>query len=355
MRLRPKKRRTFRYNRVEMIPVSVIVPCYNEQDTIGLLLEAVSRQTYPLASIEVIISDGLSTDQTLQVIASFQNSNPQLRVRIVENPRRSIPSALNRAIEAAQGEILVRLDAHSVPQADYVERCVAALEGGLGDNVGGVWDIRPGGQGWMARSIAAAASNRLAVGDARYRYTTEPGAVDTVPFGAFRKSLVEQVGYFDETLLTNEDYEFNARIRQKQGTIWLDPAIRSVYFARDDLGKLARQYWRYGYWKQKMLRRYPQTLRWRQVLPPAFILNLASFFILSFFSRLVLWLTLAEILVYAGALCLAGIYTALKRRDAALAAGVPAAIAVMHFSWGAGLWGGLLQDRFMKARGYAGS
>ena len=128
----------------------------------------------------------------------------------------------------------------------------------------------------MAQSIAAAASHPLGVGDALYRHASKASQVDTVPFGAFKRELLALVGFFDESLLTNEDYEFNTRIRKSGGTIWLDPAIRSVYFARPTLAALARQYSRYGFWKWRMLRRYPETLRWRQGLPPLFVLSLLA-------------------------------------------------------------------------------
>lgn len=138
--------------------VSIITPCYNEHKTIGLLLEGVYRQSYPRAAMEVVIADGGSTDATLEVIREFQSSHPDLMIRVVSNPQRITPAALNRAIAAARGEILIRLDAHSIPAHDYVARCVAALEQGLGDNVGGVWEIRPGANGWIARAIAVAAA-----------------------------------------------------------------------------------------------------------------------------------------------------------------------------------------------------
>ena len=140
--------------------------------------------------------------------------------------------------------------------------------------MGGIWDIQPQGKGWQARAIAAAAAHPFAVGDAYYRFTRAAQEVDTLPFGAFRKSLIERIGAFDEDLLTNEDYEFNVRLRKSGGRIWLDPAIRSVYFARSNLLDLARQYWRYGFWKVRMLRRHPNTIRWRQSLPPLFVLSL---------------------------------------------------------------------------------
>ena len=319
--------------------VSIIIPCFNEQNTIGLLLEAIYDQDYPRDQIEVIIADGLSSDQTRPVIAAFQENYSALAITVVDNQARIIPAGINTAIAAAQGEIIIRLDAHSTPRPDYVSRCVAALEAGLGDNVGGVWEIQPRSGGWQARSIAAAAAHPLGVGDAHYRHATTAQKVDTVPFGAFRRELIDKVGSFNEDLLANEDYEFNARIRAAGGTIWLDPAIRTVYFSRGNLLALARQYWRYGYWKVRMLRMYPQTLRWRQAVPPVFVLSLAGLGALALALPVARWLLLGELVLYVLALGVAGAHTAIIRRTPVLAVGVPLAIAVMHICWGgAFLW-----------------
>lgn len=322
-----------------MPKVSIIVPCYNEEVTIQLLLESISRQTYPINDLEIILADGMSTDRTRLKVAVFQEANPDLKIKIVDNPKRIIPAALNSGLRAAQGEIVIRLDGHSMPYPDYVEQCVADLQSGRGDNVGGVWEIRPGNETWMAKSIAVAAAHPMGVGDARYRLASQAGAVDTVPFGCFKRQLFEQIGEFDETLLTNEDYEFNCRIRKQGGTIWLDPAIRSVYFARSGLGELAQQYWRYGFWKYKMLRRYPETLRWRQAMPPLFVLGVTGLGLMAIFWWYALILLIAVLLIYFLCLWLGSLQPAFGHKDFRLSLGVPLAIVSMHFSWGAGfLW-----------------
>ncbi len=319
--------------------VSIIIPCYNEQETIASLLTAIFHQTYPLQLIEVIVADGMSNDNTLRVIATFIADHPELNIRIIENPERVIPKALNRAIEAAKGEIIVRLDAHSLPSEDYIERCVAALEQKLGENVGGMWEIEAGAQTWIARSIAVAAAHPLGVGDARYRVGGKAQYVDTVPFGAFWKSLFERIGKFNENLLTNEDYEFNSRIRLNGGKIWFDPAIRTKYFARKNLGELARQYWRYGYWKAIMLRIYPKTLRWRQLLPPLFVLSLLIFLFLSPFMSLARYALLFIVSAYLLVLFGIGVQQALRRKQVCLFIGLPLSMATMHLAWGiAFLW-----------------
>jgi GT2 family glycosyltransferase len=263
-------------------------------------------------------------------------------MRIVDNLRRTIPSSLNLAIGAARGEILIRLDAHSIPIPQYVERCVQAIEQGKGSNVGGVWIIEPAGTGWMAAGIAAAAAHPLGAGDARYRLDSAAGEVDTVPFGAFRRSLVEKIGGFDESLLTNEDYEFNTRIRQSGGVVWLDPEIRSTYFARATLGELARQYWRYGFWKCRMLLRYPSSLRWRQALPPMFMLSVLALALTSVIWRPGSIVLALEITLYLAAVWAAALRMALRRRSAVLIGGCVLALITMHWAWGAGfLWSAL--------------
>lgn len=328
--------------------VSIIVPCYNEQSTIRLLLEALREQTYPRAEMEVIIADGFSTDGTREAIAAFQRDFPDLCVRLVENAHRSIPSGVNRAIEAARGEIILRLDAHSKPYPDYVENSISAHDQGRGANVGGVWEIRPGDVTWIANSIAVAAAHPLGVGDALYRHTKHAAEVDTVPFGSFRRTLIEQIGLFDESLLTNEDYEFNARVRKSGGKIWLDPSIRSIYFARPTLLELIRQYWRYGFWKWRMLRRYPDTLRWRQALPPLFVLGLIGLTLLSIFLPLARVLLAGELFLYFSIMILAGLQAALQQRKAYFIVGLPLAIAAMHLSWGSGFLWSILSSSFGK-------
>ena len=320
--------------------VSVIIPCRNEEKTIHLVLDAIHAQTYPRELQQVVIADGFSEDRTREQIESFKTSHPDLVVMVVNNPKRIIPAGLNAAILASSGDLIVRMDAHSIPNPDYVALCVDALERNVAQNVGGVWDIQPGSNSWIARSIAAAAGNPLAVGDARYRFTDKAAYVDTVPYGSYKRELFNQIGLFDETLLANEDYELNTRIIQSGGKIWLDPKIRCVYFARSSLRALSQQYYGYGYWKFQMLKRYPETLRWRQALPPVFILGLLVTLLVGLFWKPSMVLFAAVLGVYLFALLSVGVHMAMKKSDILMVFGIPLAIITMHFSWGAGFIAG---------------
>lgn len=319
--------------------VSIIVPCYNEEKHIRFLLDAIFAQTYPRTHLDVTIADGHSTDHTREVIADFVRAHPDLPLNVVDNHARTIPAQLNHAIAASSGEIIVRLDAHSGPYPDYVEKVVSALQAGKAQNVGGVWEIKPGAETWAARSIAVAAAHPLGVGDALYRHAKQAAFVDTVPFGAWQRVFLDKIGAYDETLLVNEDYELNARIRRSGGKIWLDPSIRSVYFARSTFAALGRQYFRYGFWKWQMLRRFPGTLRWRQALPPLFVATLVVWFLLGLISLGFRWLLLLELLIYFGILGLFALQAAARHKEIFLILGLPLAITVMHVSWGGGfLW-----------------
>jgi len=317
--------------------VSIIIPCYNEEKRIRTLLTAIYSQTYPRDSIEVVIADGNSTDNTRAIIKGFTILRPDLNIHLIDNPKRTIPSGLNKGIKASHGDVIIRIDAHSQPYPDYIERCVESLVSGLAENVGGVWEIQPGDQTWIAQSIAIAASLPIAVGDALYRHATKPAYVETVPFGAFKREMLALIGFYDETLLSNEDYEFNSRILQSGGRIWLDPKIRSQYFARSTLPDLSKQYWRYGYWKWKMLRRYPKTLRWRQALPPLFVLSLILTIVAAFFYHQLWIIPAGELVIYYLILMAVSFHTSIRSKNWKLFFGIPPAISTMHFSWGLGL------------------
>jgi glycosyltransferase involved in cell wall biosynthesis len=326
--------------------VSIVIPCYNEEKTIEALLSAILGQTHPVDQMEVVIADGMSTDRTRERIQVFQATHPELDLHVVENIQRTIPAALNQAIAVARGEVITRMDAHAIPAVDYIERSLSALEAGLGDNVGGVIEIRPGADSWIAQAISIATAHPLGVGDAHYRTATRAMQADTVAFGTYYRSLLEKIGKYDETLLVNEDYEFNTRIRKAGGTIWVDPAIRCVYYSRASLRTLARQYFTYGYWKYMMLRRYPETLRWRQALPPVFVSGILMLLLLSIIWKpsgiLLALILLSYLVILAGG----SLLPAVRKKKPLLVVGIPIAIATMHFSWGSGFMWSMIKGIF---------
>src|SRR5256885_11577649 len=186
------------------LSVSVVIPCFNEERFIAQVLNRLAAQCAGDLH-EIIVVDGMSTDRTREVVAQFIAERRDVRVQFVDNPARNIPAGLNAGISQARGEIIVRMDAHSVPSADYVRRCVELLCASNEAVVGMPWRIEPGADTLTARAIALAVAHWFGVGDARYRLPqpVETQVVDTVPFGVFRKSLWTELGGFNEQLLSN--------------------------------------------------------------------------------------------------------------------------------------------------------
>jgi succinoglycan biosynthesis protein ExoA len=320
--------------------VSVVIPCLNEAQTITVLLEELAEQ-YDPQHYEIIVVDGMSSDGTRQLVHCFIEEHSELAVKLIDNPAKLIPTALNLGIAAARGDIIVRMDAHSIPSPNYVRQCVASLQDREITIVGMPWKIVPGTETRVAKAIAVASAHPFGVGDAQYRRAT-PGPsvlVDTVPFGVFRKATWEQMRGYDPSLHTNEDYDFNYRARQAGGRVLLDRSGYCTYIARPTFSGLARQYFRYGGWKLEMLRLHPESLRWRQLAAPVLVLLLVLSAILSVRSTLALTFLVALVFSYVSLAVFFGSRISRKTTDLRLAPAVACAFAVMHFSWGTSfLW-----------------
>ncbi|MFN8530444.1 MAG: glycosyltransferase family 2 protein [Anaerolineae bacterium] len=316
--------------------VSVIMPVRNEESFIERSLGAVLAQDYPADRIEVLIADGMSDDRTREIVRALDVDH---RVTILDNPARIQSAGMNQAIEAAKGDILIRVDGHTIIAPDYVRECVSALAETGAQNVGG--PMNPVGITPMGKAIAAAGKSSFAVPSA-FHVSQKAQFTDTVYMGAWPKSLFATVKGYDEALVINEDYELNVRIRKAGGKLYFTPKIQSQYYGRQTLGALAKQYYRYGIGKTETLRLHPGSLRPRQLVAPAFVVGLIGGAVLSLIS---VWFFALWLLGIAAYLALALIFTikAAGTRDLGLLWRMPLVFATIHLSWGVGFWVGLLR------------
>ena len=247
--------------------VSVIMPCYNERRFVERALRSLFAGSYPADDMEIIAVDGESGDGTRRILEQLAWSDR--RLRIITNPSRVTPAALNLGIGAARGEIIVRADAHTVYPPDYVEVLVRALDRDGADLVGCPADATPGADGPMARVLALATRGPFATASP-FRERTESADVDTVPFGCWRKSLFERIGLFDERLLRNQDNEHASRLRRAGGRIRLTAETRVSYLVRPTVRELYRHAATSGMWNAFTQRLHPYTFHWRHFLPGVF-------------------------------------------------------------------------------------
>ena len=322
--------------------VSIVLPVRNEERHIRACLKHLLEQDYPPNLLEILVVDGESTDETRQIVREIQQEVGSGRLRLLNNPGKIVPVALNIGIGAARGELIVRMDGHTVPARDYVSSCVRAMAASGADNVGG--PMRPHGENEFGKAVAAALQHPFGVGDARFHLEGESGFVDTVYMGAFRREIFERSGLFDESMVRNQDYEMNVRIRGAGGRIYLDPNIRSSYTPRGSFAKLWKQYFEYGWWRVETIRRHRWSARWRQLLPAAFVLSLAGLAFLAPFwalARLALALQLA---LYLGAIGTA-VLGLRKRLSLGSLVRLPAAFIAMHIGYGSGFLLNLVSGR----------
>ena len=244
------------------------MPVRNEAAFIERSVGSVLAQDYPHDRMEVLIADGLSRDDTPEMVRSLQQKD--CRVRIVDNPEKIVATGLNAALRQAKGEVVVRVDGHCEIAPDYVSRCVSHLINDGVEAVGG--PVETIGESYIARVIAAAMSSRFGVGGSAFRVpNSETQFTDTVAFPAYTRSVIDRAGPFDEELVRNQDDEYNYRLRKLGVKILLAADVRSRYYSRATLPRLGSQYFQYGYWKVRVMQKHTRQMQLRQFAPPLFV------------------------------------------------------------------------------------
>jgi succinoglycan biosynthesis protein ExoA len=315
--------------------VTVIMPVRNEEDSLRRCMDSLLASDYPQGRLEILVADGMSSDRSREILAEYSQRFPF--VRVLDNPGRIVPTGLNEAIRQAKGDIIVRVDAHTVFATDYIRQCVHFLQTTDAGNVGG--PQRSVGKGYQSEAIAIATTSRFAAGDAKFRFSEREAWVETVYLGAWRKQTLLELGGFDEKWVVNQDFEMNHRLRLAGGKILLSPAIKCEYSVRPSLVALARQYFRYGLWKVKTIAAYPESLRWRQLVAPALVAVLVGLLAVAAWTPLpVLALGVIYVLasLFASTVCA-------RHRGWRYFPLLPFTFATIHFSWGFGFWAGLFR------------
>jgi glycosyltransferase involved in cell wall biosynthesis len=320
--------------------VSVIMPCRNEVAFLGRCLDSILAGDYPRDRMEVIVADGMSDDGTREVIAQYAARDS--RVRMIDNPARITPVALNLALREAQGDVIARIDAHAWVAPDYLSRCVHYLKWTDADNVGGTMHVVAQSEGPFARAIATALSHPFGVGNAHYRFGgTEPRWVDTVQGGCWRREVFSRIGPFNEKLCRSQDMEFNLRLRAAGGKTLFAPEIRYDYFARSDL----RSFWRHNFWNGEWAvlpflysRVIPVSLR--HLIPLIFATGLMVGAMALPWSR---WPIAMVAIPYACINVGASVHAAWRGRKISLLASMPVAFGSLHLGYGFGSVAGVFR------------
>jgi glycosyltransferase involved in cell wall biosynthesis len=321
--------------------LSVVIPCHNERQHIEACVRSILSQERPPGGLEIIVVDGLSEDGTREILKCLALEHPELRV--VDNPRRITPCAMNAGIREARGLYVAILGAHCQYSSNYLLTCVVLLhEHPEVSCVGG--PAVSTGRGLFGQAVAAAMSHPVGIGNAKHRHPTYEGYAEGACYPVFRKEVFEKVGLYDEMLVRNQDDELNYRLARHGEKVFISPRARYTYFIRETPSQLFRQYFDYGYWRVAVLRKHRLPASLRHIVPPLFMSSMLVVAILGL-SLPGWWrITAAALpLVYGATLLIVGVNQGRKAgwRVALL---FPVAAAIMHVAYAAGFVWGVLKN-----------
>jgi glycosyltransferase involved in cell wall biosynthesis len=311
--------------------ISIICPVYNEEKYIGDLLSFF--ESIEPKEKEIFVVDGKSSDRTREIVTKYSLQNPN--IHLLDNPHKYVPFALNLAIPNCRGDIIVRWDAHTRYAPDYLLQIISTFEKTQADIVGG--PMRAVGETPFQQAVAYATSTVLGVGNSRFHFENYNGYTDSVYLGAWKRSVFEKIGIFDEQMLRNQDDEFHYRAKHSGLLIFQTPDIKSYYFPRKDLISLYRQYFGYGLFKPLVLKKIKSEIKIRHLVPMLFVSYLA---VLPF----VCWVhsvTWVPLIVY---LVLLAVFSCQAKGGLKVMGWSMLVYPVLHIAYGTGFWKGLFKN-----------
>lgn len=318
--------------------VSILLPILNEADYISSTIKSVLAQNYPKNLTEVIIIDGMSDDGTREIIESCMSVDT--RIKLIDNPKKIVSTALNLGIKEAKGDIIIRIDGHCELNNDFISKNIEILNE-YPDVVSTGGPINHQGNSNLGKAIALAMSHPLGIGNAFHRYTNYEGYVEGAQFPALRASIFDKVGYFDENFVRNQDDEFNYRIKQSGGTIFISPRIKYKYFVRENYLSLFKQYLQYGFWRIPFLFKHNRFASLRQLVPSLFLL-VCIFLVITGLYYKSLFVTIIFPLVYLLVIFFVTFFLFMKERKIIIIY-FPWAIILMHIGYAFGFFYGIFK------------
>lgn len=326
--------------------VAVVIPTLNEEKFIARCLDSVIRQSYPFADMDVMVVDGGSKDRTKDIVEEYKRKYQN--IRFLNNPGRIQSIAFNIGVKSSDAPYIVRLDAHALYNTDYVEKCIIGLEKdeSIG-NVGGRCIIRPFNDSLWAKTNAILNCSRFGIGGSAFRVGVKSGYVDSVPFGAFPRAVVNKVGGMREDLPRAEDNEYNSRIRKFGYKVYFNPEIVSSYYARPTLRTSCKQMYANGESIGHLFYVDRESIGLRHLVPLLFVVGVICGTLLSFVWWPFFFALLAGLCLYFACDLLASLMAAKEHGWKFL---LPLFIMFfcVHISYGCGTIVGLLNGKKLR-------
>lgn len=328
--------------------LSIIIPCLQEERFIGDCLESLLSNGFPEKQMEILVVDGMSTDRTREIVQHCSRQHPC--IKLLNNPSGKTPTALNIGIQNAKGKLILRIDAHSSLEGDYIAQCIYSLEKYGADQVGGLMKVIPRTNNLLGKAIAFSLSHRFGVGNSYFRIHTEvPKWVDTVFGACSKRDIFDRVGQFNEHLYRGQDIEYSLRLKNAGGRTLLIPNVASHYYARSDMKSFLKHNWDNGLWAILPFT-YSDVMpvSWRHLVPLTFVSVLIGAIFLSLISPLGLWLLIGVGGMYLAANVVASTQVVIREKDIRYLPVLSLVFMSLHLSYGAGSFWGLSKTAIHK-------
>lgn len=341
--------------------VSIGIIALNEQGNIDTILGNILEQTYPLADIELVLVDSGSSDGTKGIMTQFasEHKGEFWDVQVLDNPKRIQPAGWNVVIDHSHGDVIIRLDAHSIVPADFVQKNVDCIQSG--ESVcGGDRENIINGDSVGKRILLSAENNMFGSGIASYRHRQDAQShreyVSTVAHACYRREVFDKVGRFDERLPRTEDNEMHYRIRKAGYKICCDSAIHSQYQTRPTLGGMLRQKYGNGKWIGiTVVNMTPSIFSLYHFIPMLFVLGILATTITAFCGFILpafaIYFALPAILMWGAYILLLfaiSLISAVQQRQILALFALPCVIFLLHLSYGVGTLIGLCRGMVKK-------
>jgi glycosyltransferase involved in cell wall biosynthesis len=323
--------------------VSIILPCRNEEKYIDRCIQSLISNQSDEFPLEIIVVDGMSRDRTVEILRNYIARFPF--IKLFQNPEKTVPYSMNLGITQAQGEFIVRVDAHAIYPENYVATLVTHLISLDADNVGAIWKTDVLTKNKKTLAIKEVLSNRFGVGNALFRIGIDKiTQVDTVPFGCYKKSVFTKYGLYDVRLTRNQDIELNKRILRGGGKIYLIPNMECVYYARETFSTMAKNNYSNGLWNILTVKftKKLSSLSLRHFIPLCFLLSLMLPLFFSFLYPPLLWIAVASLGLYLSFLTMICLQLAVKKKLHFFY--LMWSFILLHFSYGVGSLMGLFKS-----------
>ena len=316
--------------------ITVIIPCRNEEKFIAQCLDSMINQDFK--DVEILVVDGMSEDNTKNIIQKYSIKFPF--IKLLSNPKKITPCAMNIGIKNAKGNIIMKIDAHAIYPKDFISKSVNYLKNYKIDGVGGMVELVPLTNTLFAKPIVFALSNKFGSASSFKTGIKKPILADTVAFGCFKKEVFEKVGFYDENMERSQDIEFNLRLKRAGGKILLAPDIICYYYPKSKLGDFFWHNIKDGIWATYPLKYTKTSLAFRHYIPLFFVSGLIGTLLLGVFLPISLSLFLFIISLYFLTSFYFSAKIAIKEKDIRFLYLMPVSFAVRHFGYGLGsIWG----------------